>query len=74
MGHAAPISLGAGCFRLVPRRPRCGRGLFGGGPGAACSAEATGWLPVLANPSPDGVGGWYRLTEQLLAHGPKKSE
>jgi hypothetical protein len=41
MGHAAPISLGAGCFRLVPRRPRCGRGLFGGVPGAACSAEAT---------------------------------
>lgn len=40
MGHAAPIRLGADCFRLVPRRPRW-RGLFRGGPGAACSAEAT---------------------------------
>ena len=31
VGHAAPISLGAGCFRLVPRRPGCGLGLFGVG-------------------------------------------
>lgn len=52
MGHAAPISLGAGCFRLVPRRPGLESGLFGGVPGAACSAEATRWwLPVLADPS-----------------------
>ena len=64
MGHAAPNSLGCCCFRLVPRRP--GKpGLFGGGPSAACSAEATGWwLPVLADPAPSGgVGGWCRLTE-----------
>jgi hypothetical protein len=63
MGHAAPISLGAGCFRLLPRRPGVA-GLFGGGPGAACSAEATGWrLPVLADPPSSGGGGWCRLTE-----------
>jgi hypothetical protein len=40
-------------------------GLFGGGPSAACSAEATSrwWLPVLADP-PQGVGGdWCRLTD-----------
>ena len=64
MGHAAPISLGAGCFRLVPRRPGFGPGLFGGGPSAACSAEATRWwLPVLADPSSGDGGGWRRLTE-----------
>jgi hypothetical protein len=63
MGHAAPISLGAGCFRLGPRRPGV-PGLFGGGPSAACSAEATGWwLPVLADPASDDGGGWCRLTE-----------
>ena len=53
MGHAAPISLGAGCLRLVPRRPGFRLGLFGGGPSAACSAEATGWwLPALAHQRP----------------------
>ena len=41
-----------------------GLGLFGGGPSAACSAEATRWwLPVLAGPAPGGAGGWCRLTE-----------
>jgi hypothetical protein len=34
MGHAARMSPDAGCFRLVPRRPRGGRGLFGVRPGA----------------------------------------
>src|SRR6267378_8352925 len=64
MGHAAPISLGAGCFRLGPRRPGGGPELFGGGPSAACSAEVTGrWLPVLADPVSGDAGGWCRLTE-----------
>src|SRR5687768_11353417 len=39
-------------------------GLFGGGPSAACSAEATvWWLPVLADPPSGDGGGWCRLTE-----------
>jgi len=38
--------------------------LFGGGPSAACSAEATiWWLLVLVSPAPGGAGGWCRLTE-----------
>ncbi len=67
-GHAAPNSLGCCCFRLVPRRPGV-PGLFGGGPSAACSAEATGWwLPVLASPTPScAVGGWCRLTKPSLS-------
>jgi len=34
---------GLDCFRLVPRRPGFWAGLFGGVPGAARSAGATGW-------------------------------
>jgi hypothetical protein len=64
VGHAAPDSLGCCLFRLFPRRPGTGPGLFGGGPSAACSAGATGgWLPVLAGSAPGGAGGWCRLTE-----------
>ena len=52
MGHAALNSLGGCLFRLLPRRPGSRLGLFGDGPSAACSAEATGWwLPVLAGPA-----------------------
>jgi hypothetical protein len=42
MGHAAPISLEAGCFRQLPRRPGVWLGLFGGGTSAARSAKAPG--------------------------------
>jgi hypothetical protein len=64
MGHAAPNSLGGCLFRLLPRRPGSRPGLFGAGPSAACSAEATGWwLPVLAGPAAGAAGGWCRLTE-----------
>src|SRR3984957_7401134 len=58
MGHAAPNSLGGCRFRLLPRRPGSRLGLFGDGPSAACSAEATGRrLPVLAGPAE--AGEWF---------------
>ena len=49
MGHGAPISVGADCFRLVPRRPGSEPGLFGGtrAPHRQCWLSAVDRVPAL---------------------------